>query len=86
MFWGFIAVVIRPAEQRVVEYRPKTHTQLQLPVGTVLRSLSSPLPLTFRSFTHLQMFLQNVTAIAQTLGLLEQGSSSVQNRAAINTL
>ncbi|GBN50305.1 hypothetical protein AVEN_240054-1 [Araneus ventricosus] len=51
MFWGFIAVVIRPAEQRVVEYRPKRHTQLQLPVGTVLRSLSSPLPLTFLSFT-----------------------------------
>ncbi|GBN89853.1 Retrovirus-related Pol polyprotein from transposon RE2 [Araneus ventricosus] len=48
---GFIAVVIRPAEQRVVEYRPKTHMQLQLPLGTVLRSLSSPLPLTFRSFT-----------------------------------
>ncbi|GBL79327.1 hypothetical protein AVEN_92531-1 [Araneus ventricosus] len=38
-------------EHRVVEYRPKTHTQLQLPIGTVLRSLSSPLPLTFRSFT-----------------------------------
>ncbi|GBM49832.1 hypothetical protein AVEN_191236-1 [Araneus ventricosus] len=28
------------------------------------------------------MFLQNVAAIAQTLGLLEQGSSSVQSRAA----
>ncbi|GBL96785.1 hypothetical protein AVEN_131277-1 [Araneus ventricosus] len=51
MFWGFIAVVIRLAEQRVVEYRPKTHTQLQLPVGTVLRSLSSPIPLPFQSFT-----------------------------------
>ncbi|GBM79815.1 hypothetical protein AVEN_113078-1 [Araneus ventricosus] len=32
---------MRPAEQRVVEYRPKTHTQLQLPVGTVLSSLST---------------------------------------------
>ncbi|GBO02734.1 hypothetical protein AVEN_148260-1 [Araneus ventricosus] len=51
MFWGFIAVVIRRAEQRVVEYRSKTHKQLQLPVGTVPRSLSSPFPLTFRSFT-----------------------------------
>ncbi|GBN73801.1 hypothetical protein AVEN_167778-1 [Araneus ventricosus] len=80
MFWRFIAVVIRLAEQRVVEYRPKTHTQLQLPVGTVLRSLSSPIPL---PSDHLQMFLQNVAAIAQTIGLLEQGSSLVQSRAAI---
>ncbi|GBN03504.1 hypothetical protein AVEN_169616-1 [Araneus ventricosus] len=38
---GFIAVVIRSAEQRLVEYRPKTHTELQLPVGTVLSSLST---------------------------------------------
>ncbi|GBM27239.1 hypothetical protein AVEN_189445-1 [Araneus ventricosus] len=80
MFWGFIAVVIRPPKQRVVEYRPKTHTQLQLLVGTALRSLSSPLSLTFRSFTDVS---PEAAAIAQTLGLLEQGSSSVQSRAAI---
>ncbi|GBM01293.1 hypothetical protein AVEN_170344-1 [Araneus ventricosus] len=52
MFWGFIAVVIRPAAQRLVEYRPKTHTQLQLPVGTVLRSLSTSFdpPIIYRCF------------------------------------
>ncbi|GBM27577.1 hypothetical protein AVEN_97090-1 [Araneus ventricosus] len=32
---------------------------------------------------HLQMFLQNVAMAAQTLGLLERGTSSVQSRAAI---
>ncbi|GBM28196.1 hypothetical protein AVEN_36143-1 [Araneus ventricosus] len=53
MFWGFIAIVIRPAEQRVVEYRPKTHMQLQLPVGTVLRSLSTSFdpPIIYRYFS-----------------------------------
>ncbi|GBO05636.1 hypothetical protein AVEN_208563-1 [Araneus ventricosus] len=53
MFWGFIAIVIRPAEQRVVEYRPKTHMQLQLPVGTVLRSLSTSFdhPIIYRCFS-----------------------------------
>ncbi|GBM85945.1 hypothetical protein AVEN_262110-1 [Araneus ventricosus] len=80
MFWRFIAVLIRPAEQRVVEYRPKTHTHIQLPIETVLRSLSSPLSLTFQSFTDV---LQHVAAIAQTLRLLEQGSFSVQSRTAI---
>ncbi|GBN11799.1 hypothetical protein AVEN_47107-1 [Araneus ventricosus] len=53
MFWGFIAIVIRPAAQRVVEYRPKTHMQLQLPVGTVLRSLSTFFdhPIIYRCFS-----------------------------------
>ncbi|GBL80926.1 hypothetical protein AVEN_26334-1 [Araneus ventricosus] len=64
--------------------------QLQLPVGTVLSSLST----SFEQSDHLQMFPQNVVAIAQTLGLLEpvpyffgpvleQGTSSVQSRASI---
>ncbi|GBN71111.1 hypothetical protein AVEN_168148-1 [Araneus ventricosus] len=81
MFWGFIALVIQPAEQRVVEYRPKTHTQLQLPLGTVvLRSLSNPLPLTLRSFTDVS---PECCSHHTTLGLLEQGSFSVQSRTAI---
>ncbi|GBN70442.1 hypothetical protein AVEN_53616-1 [Araneus ventricosus] len=50
--WGFIAVVIRPDEQRVVEYRPKTHTQSTTAVGTELRSLSTSfdLPIIYRCF------------------------------------
>ncbi|GBN05925.1 hypothetical protein AVEN_214010-1 [Araneus ventricosus] len=74
----------------MVEYRPKTHTQLQLPGGTVLSSLSTSfdLRIIYRCFP------RNVAAIAQTLGLWEpgpyfsgpllgQGTSSVQNRATI---
>ncbi|GBN76638.1 hypothetical protein AVEN_253575-1 [Araneus ventricosus] len=39
----------------MVEYRPKTHTHLQLPVGTVLRPLSTSfdLPIIYRCFSRM---------------------------------
>ncbi|GBL93127.1 hypothetical protein AVEN_216478-1 [Araneus ventricosus] len=52
---GIIAVVIRPAVQRVAKYRLKMHTQFQLPVGTVVRSLSTSfdLPIIYRCFSRM---------------------------------
>ncbi|GBM96132.1 hypothetical protein AVEN_153257-1 [Araneus ventricosus] len=72
MFWGFIAVVIRPAEQRVVEYRPKTHTQFQLAVGTVLSSLSTSfdLPIIYRSFSRMLRWLHKPSGFWNRVPLL----------------
>ncbi|GBL97924.1 hypothetical protein AVEN_127025-1 [Araneus ventricosus] len=62
--WGFIAVESRSAEQRVVEYRLRTHTQ-----STAARR-NCPL-----TSDHLPMFLQNVGTTPHTWRLFCAKSS-----------